>query len=205
MQCAADRAAVFQSSSDRCGDRLVEQDAPRQQPAVVCSPAALQLASQRPQSKRGGRYAEIWLVDACCRSRVCRAYGNRRSCARRPHCAIGTKSDRRSASPCTNGNRPVQVARSSLLLVQQRMAGARLVPLWLRFKARRWLGWSGWLARLATSGPSPANRSSAAPPGATDRASTSSSTSAASRPSTAAGSAGTPSATPGGAVIGAEN
>jgi len=149
-----------------------------------------------PQSKRGGCHAEIWFVGACRRSRPCRTCDDRRCFARRSHRAIGFESDRRSTSPRANGNRPVQVGWPPLLLVQQRMARSRLVSLWLWLKARRGLGWSGRLARLATSGAPPADCSSAAPSGATDRTAASSSTSAAGGPPAATRTAGTPSSTP---------
>jgi len=154
-----------------------------------------------PQSKRGGCHAEIWFVGACCRSWPCRSRNDGWYCARRPHCAIGFESDRRSASPGANGNCPIQVGRPPLLLVSQRLARPGLVPVRLSFKTRPRLGWSGWLARLASPRPPAADCSSAAPPpGATDSAPASPPAKAASRPSAATRSAGTPPSTPGDGV-----
>jgi len=111
----------------------------------------------RSAQRKGGNHAKIGLMGG----RYCGCFGgrdvDRRSFASRRHRTTGPARGRRSAS--SHGNCPVHFRRPALLLVQRRMAGPRLVPVWLSAAARLGLGWPARVARVATASRAPGHSS----------------------------------------------
>jgi hypothetical protein len=113
---------------------------------------------ERRNSRRGGDHAKTDLIGDCCSGCFGSGHDNGRSFASRRHRTAGLARRRRCAS--SHGNRPSQnLERPTLLLVRHRLAGGRLVRVWLQVAARLGLGWSGRVARVATTRPAPGSSS----------------------------------------------
>ena len=150
------RSFVIRPRFDRIS-RLTRRRATRNREQQRAFPSCQPKGEEK--SSRGVNHAKADLMgDRCC---CCFGSGHDdgRSFASRRHCAAGLAWGRRYAS--SHGKCPSQnLERPALLLVQHRMAGRRLVRVWLQVAARPGLGRSGRVARVETpTSPSPGSSS----------------------------------------------